>query len=104
MLTIKQIISSGNATTSTQGSLLLRAMRYSTTKVITLDFDGLESCSTQFINESIGKYYLEENRKDVRFLNVADVWQWKIDKAIELATNKELRDFHNELLQRLINE
>lgn len=104
MINIKQTIASGNAATSTQGKLLLLAMQNSTTKTIVLDFDGLESCNSLFINTSIGVYFMQENRKEVRFLNVATVWQWKIDKAINLAENEALRDFHNGLLQQLINE
>ena len=104
MINIRKTITNGNAVTGTQGALLLRAMQNSTTKIITLDFNGLESCSTQFINASIGMYFMQENHKEVRFLNVAEVWQWKIDKAISLAENKVLRDFHNDILQRLINE
>ena len=104
MVNIKEVIQNGNAVTSTQGALLLRAMKYSKTKVIVLDFSELESCSTQFINTSIGLYFMQENHKEVQFRGVAEVWKWKIDKAINLAENETLRDFHNGLLQRLINE
>lgn len=103
MVNIREVVQSGNAITATQGALLLRAMRYSKTKVIVLDFSELESCNTQFVNESIGKYFMQENHKEVQFRGVAEVWKWKVDKAIEFATNKELRDFHNGLLERLIN-
>jgi len=104
MINIRETIQSGNANTSSQAALLLREMRYSKTKSIVLDFDGLESCNNTFVDKSIGVYLMQENRKEVRFLNVATVWQSKIDRAIEFATDKKLRDLHNGLLERLINE
>jgi len=99
MINIKETIESGNANTSSQAALLLREMRFSKTKTITLDFDGLESCNSVFINASIGKYYMQENKKDVRFLNVAKVWEDKIDTAIKDAADKQfsvpVNNFYN---------
>lgn len=96
MINIKQIIASGNASTSAQAALLIREMKCSTSAKIILDFSELSSCTTWFLNASIGKYYGEENRKRVQTVGVPQGWKWKIKEAIDLATNEETRDLHRQ--------
>lgn len=104
MINIKQTIASGNASTSEQAELLLQAMKCSTNEKIILDFGELSSCTTWFLNASVGKYYGEENRKWVRTINVPPSWKWKIQEAIDLATNEETRDLHREIVEKLLSE
>lgn len=104
MLNIKEIIQSSNASTNAQAELLLRAMKCSTSKKIVLDFSELNSCTTWFLNASIGKYYGEENRKLVRTVGVPQSWRWKIKQAIDLATNEETRNLHREIVEKLLSE
>lgn len=104
MINIKQTIASGNASTSAQAALLLREMKCSTNEIIILDFSELSSCTTWFLNASIGKYYGEENCKLVQTIGVPQGWKWKIAEAIDLATNEETRGLHREIVERLLSE
>jgi len=104
MINIKEVIQSENASTSAQAALLLREMKCSTNEKIILDFGELSSCTTWFLNASVGKYYGEENRKRVQTIGVPQGWKWKIKEAIDLATNEETRDIHREIVEKLLSE
>ena len=98
-LHIKQIINSDLALKSTQGTLLYLAMLNTTTKTITLNFEGLRDCGVLFIDASIAKYLRGQKTKEIRYKNCMCIWKGKIDKAV----GAKLNDTANANLQRLIN-
>lgn len=87
------IINSPAAITSKKGEMLYDVLRQyiDEQNAVILSFEGLESCTTGFINTSIGKLYMDFGTEkvspivkieDVEF----DVWNDKINRSIELGT------------------
>ena len=96
---IKKIINSSIAAFHSEGLEVFSQLQsaYNNKEQITLSFQGIERCATQFLNASIGKMYLQYDPALVDSLLHFDIasihnLQEKIDEVKENAINSKEYD------------
>lgn len=100
VISIKNIIKSDIAAFHSEGLQVfaLLKMAYSKKQQVTISFEGIQRCSTQFLNAAIGKMYLQFDPALLNNLfhyNFGDLhnMQIKIDEVKENAINSKEYDF-----------
>ena len=108
-LRVIDIIGSPSAITSKKGEMLYNALKeyIQTQTPVSVSFEGIENCASAFINSSIGKLYMDFGEKSVSgIVNISDVesdvWLYKISCSIELGTDENLRNAHDNTLNELL--
>ena len=68
-INIAQILNSNSAIFHSEGLQIYELLEpgIKSDQNITLSFDNLENCSTQFLNASIGKLYVEFEKEKIEF-------------------------------------
>jgi hypothetical protein len=99
VITIKNIIKSDIAAFHNEGLQVFTLLKkaYSKKQPITLSFEGIQRCSTQFLNAAIGKMYLQYNPallNDLLQYNYGDLHNMdlKIEEVKENAINSKEYD------------
>jgi hypothetical protein len=103
------IIKSEFATSPKKGLLAYNyvADLLSSNKEILISFDSIDDCTTAFCNAFVGKLYMDfetDKLKHLLHFNSLNnpIWQKKINNAILLGSNENIRNERNANLEELI--
>lgn len=71
---------------------------------VKLSFDGIELCSSAFLNASIGKIYIRFHKKDVdSLLEITDVTNYTIKETIaDVIENSKDYEYHESLMDGVV--
>ncbi|MEP2771665.1 MAG: STAS-like domain-containing protein [Fulvivirga sp.] len=106
---VKDIIGSKSALSPMKGIKLYEFLsgEINDGNQIILSFSGIEDLVTAFSNASFGNLYtaysIDKIESHLVLKDLNKVWLNKINQAIELATDSEVRDAHNEGMDEVIN-
>jgi len=75
---------------------------------IRLFFDGIEDCTTAFCNATIGKLFMRYSQEKLKQLLIFPdldqfpIWKDKIERSIQLGTDENMRESHQQNLTDLL--
>ena len=102
---VTEVIGTANAVYHSAGLKLFNALelQLKNKHLFDLSFEGIESCSSMFLNASIGKLYLEMPRevieKYMQLTNYQSLHKFS-EKLEEVIGNAIQSDLHDKLLER----
>ena len=107
-LRILNIIEKKSAVLHSDGLKLFDAIMkaYKPNNELRISFEGLEHCTTAFLNASIGKFLISIGKpadviKDIIYESVSESTDKKIKQVVEVSLNEKKRIRQNELVREV---
>jgi hypothetical protein len=108
---IANILNSKSAVLHDEGLLLFKMLNSSISqnKSIQLSFEGLEDCTTAFLNASIGNLYIKHNLETITTLlsfegiENQSLLKTKIDRVIQNASDPKKREIHDDIIHEALS-